>query len=73
MSKANPENIAAAKVAGEVAAKRGANCVPAHCPEYQNLIDGFKIGEGAASLAMSWIHGWRAERDRIDSAAISLA
>src|SRR3546814_12092506 len=68
MSKANPENLAEAKAAGQEAANRGANCVPAHCSKYRLLIEGFKIGEGAATLALSWIDGWRAERNRIDSA-----
>src|SRR3546814_19258079 len=73
MSKANPENLAEAKAAGQEAANRGANCVPAHCSKYRLLIEGFKIGEGAATLALSWIDGWRAERNRIDSATHSPA
>lgn len=73
MSKTNPENIAKAKSAGEAAALRGANCVPAHCAEYRSLIEGFKIGDGAALLASSWIDGWRIGRNHINSASTAPA
>lgn len=69
MSKANPENIAKARAAGAAAAERGANCVPAHCETYRNLIAGFRIGEGAAHLAAAWIEGYRSEINKAGEAA----
>src|SRR3546814_10261913 len=54
MSKANPENLAEAKAAGQEAANRGANCVPAHCSKYRLLIEGFKIDIWSSAPARSW-------------------
>lgn len=59
MRRVTPENEEAARAAGRAAADRGAVCVPAHCSTYLSLIEGFKIGEGAAHLAQRWIEGHR--------------
>jgi hypothetical protein len=69
MSKTNPENMAEARAAGVAAAERGANCVPAHCQTYRDLITGFKIGEGAARLAAAWIEGYRSEINKTGETA----
>lgn len=62
MPKTNPQNIEHAEAAGAAAARRGDNCVPAHCAEYRGLIEGFRIGDGAAHLALCWMNGYRKER-----------
>lgn len=59
MTKVTPDAIAKAEIAGGEAAARGENCVPAHCTTYREIIAGFRVGEGAAHLAQSWINGYR--------------
>ncbi|QAY80352.1 hypothetical protein [Sphingosinicella sp. BN140058] len=62
MSKVTPASEDAARAAGHSAAEREDPCIPAACETYQQLIAGYRVGDGAAHLAQRWIEAWTARR-----------
>lgn len=58
-SKITAEKVDLARAAGYSAAAANRSRVPASCPEYGRLIEGFEVGDGGDVLARHWLAGFQ--------------